>query len=137
MTDDLQKFLDELRSRISIAEIIGQKVKLVKRGREYTGLCPFHHEKTPSFSVNPDKKFFYCFGCHASGNAYKFLMEMEKTSLGIRRLVVDGANPIGATLVVCHSLFGTVWEFVELVFGGFQPHPHSDVAVLPQEEVLF
>ena len=58
MTDDLQKFLDELRSRISIAEIIGQKVKLVKRGREYTGLCPFHHEKTPSFTINESKGFY-------------------------------------------------------------------------------
>ena len=77
MTDDLQKFLDELRSRISIAEIIGQKVKLVKRGREYTGLCPFHHEKTPSFTINESKGFYHCFGCGAHGDIIKFLMDSE------------------------------------------------------------
>lgn len=77
MTDDLQKFLDELRSRISIAEIIGEKVKLTKRGREYTGLCPFHNEKTPSFTINESKGFYHCFGCGAHGDIVKFLMEAE------------------------------------------------------------
>lgn len=77
MTDDLQKFLDELRSRLSIADIIGQKVKLTKRGREYTGLCPFHHEKTPSFTINESKGFYHCFGCGAHGDIIRFLMEAE------------------------------------------------------------
>lgn len=75
--DNLQKFLDELRSRISIAEIIGEKVKLVKRGREYTGLCPFHQEKTPSFTINEAKGFYHCFGCGAHGDIIKFLMDSE------------------------------------------------------------
>ena len=77
MTDDLQKFLDELRSRISIADIVGQKVKLVKRGREYTGLCPFHQEKTPSFTINESKGFYHCFGCGAHGDIVRFLMDSE------------------------------------------------------------
>ncbi|MBO6290606.1 MAG: DNA primase [Alphaproteobacteria bacterium] len=77
MTDDLQKFLDELRSRISIAEIIGEKVKLTKRGREYLGLCPFHNEKTPSFTINESKGFYHCFGCGAHGDIVKFLMDAE------------------------------------------------------------
>lgn len=77
MTDDLQKFLDELRSRISIADIVGQKVKLVKRGREYTGLCPFHQEKTPSFTINESKGFYHCFGCGAHGDIIRFLMDSE------------------------------------------------------------
>lgn len=77
MTDDLQKFLDELRSRISIAEIIGEKVKLTKRGREYLGLCPFHHEKTPSFTINESKGFYHCFGCGAHGDIVRFLMDSE------------------------------------------------------------
>ena len=77
MTDDLQKFLDELRSRISIAEIIGEKVKLTKRGREYLGLCPFHHEKTPSFTINESKGFYHCFGCGAHGDVVRFLMDSE------------------------------------------------------------
>ncbi len=77
MTDDLQKFLDELRSRISLADIVGQKVKLVKRGREYTGLCPFHQEKTPSFTINESKGFYHCFGCGAHGDIIRFLMDAE------------------------------------------------------------
>lgn len=77
MKDDFLKFLDELRSRISIAEVIGEKVKLQKRGREYTGLCPFHQEKTPSFTINESKGFYHCFGCGAHGDAVKFLMDHE------------------------------------------------------------
>ncbi len=77
MTDDLQKFLDELRSRLSIVDIIGQKVKLTKRGREYIGLCPFHHEKTPSFTINESKGFYHCFGCGAHGDIIRFLMDAE------------------------------------------------------------
>lgn len=75
MNDDLQKFLDELRSRISIADVVGNKVKLTKRGREYTGLCPFHNEKTPSFTVNESKGFYHCFGCGAHGDIIKFEMD--------------------------------------------------------------
>jgi len=77
MTDDLQKFLEELRARISIAEIVGEKVKLSKRGREYLGLCPFHHEKTPSFTINEAKGFYHCFGCGEHGDIVKFLMTSE------------------------------------------------------------
>ncbi|MBR1904126.1 MAG: DNA primase, partial [Alphaproteobacteria bacterium] len=77
MNDELQNFLDELRSRISIADVIGQKVKLTKRGREYTGLCPFHHEKTPSFTINESKGFYHCFGCGAHGDIVRFLMDSE------------------------------------------------------------
>lgn len=77
MNDDFIKFLDELRSRISIAEVIGEKVKLQKRGREYTGLCPFHQEKTPSFTINESKGFYHCFGCGAHGDVVKFLMDNE------------------------------------------------------------
>ena len=77
MTDDLQKFLEELRARIPIAEVIGEKVKLTKRGREYLGLCPFHHEKTPSFTINEAKGFYHCFGCGEHGDVVKFLMTNE------------------------------------------------------------
>jgi DNA primase len=67
-------FLDELRSRISLPDLIGRRVKLVRRGREHAGLCPFHHEKTPSFYVVEDKSFFHCFGCGAHGDAIGFVM---------------------------------------------------------------
>src|SRR4051812_26530022 len=70
-------FLDELRGRIALAELVGRRVRLVRRGREYGGLCPFHNEKTPSFYVAEDKGFFHCFGCGAHGDAIGFLMWAE------------------------------------------------------------
>src|SRR5579864_8003597 len=70
-------FLDELRSRTSLAELIGRRVRLVRRGREHGGLCPFHNEKTPSFYVVEDKGFFHCFGCGAHGDAIGFLMRSD------------------------------------------------------------
>jgi DNA primase len=70
-------FLDELRSRVSLADLVGKRVKLVRKGREYGGLCPFHNEKTPSFYVVEDKQFFHCFGCGAHGDAIGFAMRSE------------------------------------------------------------
>ncbi|MGE5272131.1 MAG: DNA primase [Thiohalocapsa sp.] len=67
-------FLDELRARLSLAELVGRRVRLTRRGREYAGLCPFHNEKTPSFYVVEDKGFFHCFGCGAHGDAIGFVM---------------------------------------------------------------
>lgn len=72
------KFLETLRARLSIATIVGEKVKLTRKGREFTGLCPFHHEKTPSFTVNEEKEFYHCFGCGAHGDIVRFLMEAHK-----------------------------------------------------------
>jgi DNA primase len=70
-------FLDELRGRISLSALVGRRVKLVRRGREFGGLCPFHHEKTPSFYVVEDKNFFHCFGCGAHGDAIGFVMRAD------------------------------------------------------------
>src|SRR5215472_12211529 len=70
-------FLDELRSRVSLSGLVGRKVKLVRRGREYAGLCPFHDEKTPSFYVVEDKSFFHCFGCGAHGDVIGFMMRAD------------------------------------------------------------
>ncbi len=71
-------FIDEVLARTDIVEIIDPRVSLKKKGQNYTGLCPFHNEKTPSFSVSQDKQFYYCFGCQASGSALKFLMEFDR-----------------------------------------------------------
>ncbi|GAB4355544.1 MAG: DNA primase [Kiloniellaceae bacterium] len=71
------EFLDELRNRIATSEVVGKRVKLVKKGREHSGLCPFHNEKTPSFTVNDDKGFYHCFGCGAHGSAIDFVMNTE------------------------------------------------------------
>jgi DNA primase len=72
-----QAFLDDLLDRLDIVEVIDRRVKLKKAGKNYSARCPFHDEKTPSFSVNPDKQFYYCFGCGAGGNALTFVMEYE------------------------------------------------------------
>src|SRR5713226_2379633 len=70
-------FLDELRSRIPLGDLVGRRVRLTRRGREQAGLCPFHNEKTPSFYVVEDKGFFHCFGCGAHGDAIGFLMRAD------------------------------------------------------------
>jgi DNA primase len=71
-------FLDELKARVSLSDVVGRKVALKRRsGSEYAGLCPFHNEKTPSFTVNDKKSFFYCFGCQEKGSAFDFLMKTE------------------------------------------------------------
>ncbi|HTZ38072.1 MAG TPA: DNA primase [Stellaceae bacterium] len=70
-------FLDELRARVSLAELVGRRVRLVRKGREYGGLCPFHNEKTPSFYVVEDKGFYHCFGCGAHGDAIGFVMRAD------------------------------------------------------------
>ena len=75
MEGDLQKFIEELRSRVSVADVVAERVKLTRKGREYIGLCPFHNEKTPSFTVNEAKGFYHCFGCGAHGDIIKFEME--------------------------------------------------------------
>ena len=70
-------FLDELRGRLSLAGLVGRRVRLTRRGREHAGLCPFHNEKTPSFYVVEDKGFFHCFGCGAHGDAIGFTMRAD------------------------------------------------------------
>ncbi len=73
-------FLDELRSRLPVSSVVGRRTVLTKSGREFHGLCPFHHEKTPSFTVNDDKGFFHCFGCGAHGSVLDFAMRTEGLS---------------------------------------------------------
>ena len=74
------EFLDEIRARVPLADVIGRRVKLVKRGREHQGLCPFHNEKTPSFTVSEAKGFYHCFGCGAHGDVIGFVMRGEGLS---------------------------------------------------------
>ncbi|MCH4004570.1 MAG: DNA primase [Lactobacillus crispatus] len=69
-----EDFISEVRSNVNIVDVISQYVSLEKKGKDYIGLCPFHQEKTPSFTVNADKQFFKCFGCGKGGNVFKFLM---------------------------------------------------------------
>ena len=75
-----QQLLDEIRSRADILEIVGQVVKLKRTGENWKGLCPFHTEKTPSFTVNPKRNIYHCFGCGAGGDAFSFLMRQERVA---------------------------------------------------------
>ena len=73
-----QQFIQELLSRVDIADIVGERVQLKKTGQNYMACCPFHNEKTPSFSVSPSKQFYHCFGCGVHGSAISFLMEYDR-----------------------------------------------------------
>jgi len=92
-------FLDELRARIALADVIGRKVRLVKRGREYSGLCPFHNEKSPSFTVNEEKGFFHCFGCGAHGDVISFVMRSDGLTFpeAVERLAGDAGLAVPET----------------------------------------
>ncbi len=93
---DLQRFCDELRAKISIVDVVGSKVKLVRKGREYQACCPFHNEKTPSFTVNEAKGFYHCFGCGAHGDIIKF--EMDANGLSFIDAVEKLAHKVGLQL---------------------------------------
>ncbi len=77
LTDE---FIKELRDSISLSTIISKKVQLVKKGKNFLGLCPFHNEKTPSFNVNDDEGYYHCFGCGAHGDSISFIRNYENKS---------------------------------------------------------
>ena len=79
--------IEEVRSRADIVQIISGMLPLKKSGKDYKACCPFHEEKTPSFSVNPEKQFYYCFGCGAGGNAIGFVMNFEQSATWDFRLI--------------------------------------------------
>ena len=72
------QFIDELLSRVDLVDVIGARIELKRTGQRFSALCPFHDERSPSFSVNQDKQFYHCFGCKSSGNAIKFIMEFDR-----------------------------------------------------------
>ena len=72
-----EELVEEIREKNDIVDVISDYVKLQRRGSSYFGLCPFHNEKSPSFSVSPGKQMYYCFGCGAGGNVFTFIMEYE------------------------------------------------------------
>ena len=89
-----QDFIDDLIARADIIEVIGRRVQLKKAGREFKACCPFHDEKTPSFTVSPGKGFYHCFGCGAHGTAIGFLMEFDHMSF------VDAIESLASTMGV-------------------------------------
>jgi len=91
-------FLDEIRARVSLATVVGRRVKLTRAGREMKGCCPFHNEKTPSFYVNEDKAFYHCFGCGVHGDVIRFVVEQE--GLSFRDAVASLAVEAGLEMPV-------------------------------------
>ncbi|WP_122847856.1 DNA primase [Pseudomonas viridiflava] len=88
-----QSFIDDLLNRTDIVDVVSSRVQLKKTGKNYSACCPFHKEKTPSFSVSPDKQFYYCFGCGAGGNALGFIMDHD--NLDFPQAVEDLAKAAG------------------------------------------
>ncbi|MCH2546707.1 MAG: DNA primase [Alphaproteobacteria bacterium] len=112
------EFLDRLRSQVTISEIVGRRVALKRRGREYQGLCPFHHEKSPSFTVNDEKGFYHCFGCSAHGDAIRFLTESEGMHYveAVERLANEVGLPVpqmSQEQVAVAKRFGSLQEVME------------------------
>ena len=86
-------WLDELRSRTRLEEIVSEYVPLKQKGRRFWGCCPFHNEKTPSFSVDSESQLYYCFGCHKGGTVIHFVMEMERMEfMDAVKLLADRAH---------------------------------------------
>ena len=85
------QFLDDIRARIGLSDVIGRRVRLIMKGREHIGLCPFHNEKTPSFTVSEEKGFFHCFGCGAHGDVIGYVMRADGLSFpeAVERLAAD------------------------------------------------
>ena len=88
-----QAFIQDLLARVDIVDVVGRYVRLKKGGANYLGLCPFHAEKSPSFTVSPAKQFYHCFGCGAHGSAIGFLM--EHAGLGYVDAVTELARTLG------------------------------------------
>jgi DNA primase len=93
--------IQRVRDQVKIAVVVGERVKLERRGRSLIGLCPFHKEKSPSFHVNDERGFYYCFGCHASGDAIKFVQELE--GLSFIEAVRELAERMGLDVVEMRS----------------------------------
>ncbi|MDJ0777583.1 MAG: DNA primase [Gammaproteobacteria bacterium] len=111
-----RSFIDDLLNRVDIVEIIDSRVPLKKKGREYWACCPFHGEKTPSFSVSPTKQFYHCFGCQKSGNAVGFLMDYDHMEF----------------VEAIESLAGSLGIEVPYEEGSAPPRPRDDLEPLLQ-----
>jgi DNA primase len=117
-----QHFIDELIARTDIIEVIGSRVQLKRAGREYKACCPFHDEKTPSFTVSADKQFYHCFGCGVHGTALGFVMEYDHLSF------VEAVEDLAARAGLDVPREGG---------GGAPPQPHDEIYVALERAALF
>ena len=124
-----QEIIDRINATADIVDVVSKTVELKKRGRNFFGLCPFHDEKTPSFSVAPDKGIYHCFGCGKGGNAVNFIMENEKLSF------VEAIQQLGQQLGIpvefsgggeSKNLFDSLYRIHELAAGLYHNTLMSD-----------
>src|SRR5690606_16857008 len=124
-----QDFLDDLIQRADIVEVVGSRVPLTRAGREYKARCPFHSEKTPSFTVSPQKGFYHCFGCGAHGTALGFLMEYERLDFPVaveelaRSVGVEVPRAEGDTRPSLEPLYTVMDEAARLYRQSLREHP--------------
>ena len=98
-----KEYLDEIKLRLKVSQIVGKTVQLKKRGKEFIGLSPFKNEKTPSFTVNDEKEFYHCFSTGEHGNIFDFLMKTKSVGFGeaVRTLAAEaGMQPIGFQILI-------------------------------------
>lgn len=135
-----QQFIDDLLNRIDIVEVIDSRVPLKKKGKEYTACCPFHSEKTPSFTVSQGKQFYHCFGCKANGSAIGFLMEYEHLSFpdaieelarsqGIDVPYEGGQRPDPAAQKAQTDLYDLMQEAAQYYQQQLRQHEQAHIAV--------
>nr|MBP6583953.1 DNA primase [Chromatiaceae bacterium] len=132
------EFIDELIARSDIVELINRRVPLRKAGKDYQACCPFHDEKTPSFTVSADKQFYHCFGCGAHGTAIGFLMEFEHQEFreaveelaraaGLEVPVEGGAAPLKGPDI--RPLYAVMEQAAQLYQQQLRHHPQAGRAV--------
>ncbi|MBK1732221.1 DNA primase, partial [Thiococcus pfennigii] len=129
------EFIDDLLARVDIVDVISRRLQLRKAGKEFQARCPFHDEKTPSFTVSREKQFYHCFGCGAHGSAIGFLMEYER--LGFREAVEELAHQAGVELPLDDQaprgpdltpLYETLQRAADLYRRQLREHPSSRAA---------
>ena len=103
-----EEIIEQVRQNNDVVDVISQYVHLTRKGRNYFGLCPFHNEKSPSFSVSPDRQIFHCFGCGVGGNVYSFLMKIE--GIGFKEAVEQLAEKANIQLPTIENAEDTARE---------------------------
>ena len=134
-----QNIIDQINETADIVDIVSQRVDLQKRGKDYFGLCPFHSEKTPSFSVAPDKGIFHCFGCGKGGNSINFLMEYEK--IDFMDAVMELANQLGINISIHKSdgsedFFSSLYEIHQKATSFYMQNLNSDGGIQAKQYLL-
>jgi len=125
------EFINDLRQRVAISDVVGRRIKLVKKGRRFVGLCPFHSEKTPSFSVVDDEGFYHCFGCGAHGDVISFLREIDGLNFleAIERIAEIAGLSVPKTDVVDPKILEkrqAAFDILEIVAQSFETELEDD-----------